>query len=94
MRYMLMMHAPGSKTGEYQVNNWAPEDFKAHIAFMHRFNQELTEAGVLVGAEGLAPPGQARVVRAGKLVRVDDERVDSLENGDRLLYIRSADADR
>ena len=34
------------------------------------------------------------VVRAGKLVRVDDERVDSLENGDRLLYIRSADAER
>ncbi|MGO4442736.1 TrkA family potassium uptake protein [Mycobacterium sp. 2YAF39] len=34
------------------------------------------------------------VVRAGKLVRVDDEQVDALENGDRLLYIRSADAER
>lgn len=34
------------------------------------------------------------VVREGKLMRVDDERVDSLENGDRLLYIRSADAER
>jgi voltage-gated potassium channel len=34
------------------------------------------------------------VVRDGKLMRVDDERVDSLENGDRLLYIRSADAER
>jgi voltage-gated potassium channel len=34
------------------------------------------------------------VVRAGKLVRVDDESVDALENGDRLLYIRSADAER
>jgi voltage-gated potassium channel len=34
------------------------------------------------------------VVRDGKLVRVDDEQVDSLENGDRLLYIRSADAER
>ncbi|MDV3132222.1 potassium channel family protein [Mycobacterium sp. 29Ha] len=34
------------------------------------------------------------VVRDGKLVRVDDERVDALENGDRLLYIRSADAER
>jgi hypothetical protein len=65
MRYMLMMHAPRG-TGDYQVNNWSPEDFKAHIAFMHGFNTELTEAGELVGAEGLAPPGQARVVRAGK----------------------------
>ncbi len=65
MRYMLMMHAPRG-TGDYQVNTWAPEDLQAHIAFMHRFNQELTEAGELVGCEGLAPPGEARVVRAGK----------------------------
>ena len=65
MRYMLMMNAPRG-TGDYQVNNWAPEDFKAHLAFMHRFNAELKEAGELVSAEGLAPPGQARLVRAGK----------------------------
>jgi len=63
---MLMMHAPRGNSGEYQINNWAPEDFKAHIAFMHQLNQELTEAGEFVGAQGLAPPGQARVVRAGK----------------------------
>ena len=66
MKYMLMMNAPRSQDGEYQVNQWSPEDFKAHIAFMHRFNAELKEAGELVGAEGLAPPGQARLVRAGK----------------------------
>jgi hypothetical protein len=65
MRFMLMMHAPRG-TGEYQINNWAPEDFQAHIAFMHTLNQELVTAGELVGAEGLAPPGEARVVRAGK----------------------------
>ena len=34
------------------------------------------------------------VVRNGKLLRVDDAQVDALELGDRLLYIRSADADR
>ncbi len=65
MRYMLMMHAPRG-TGDYQVNDWSPDDFKAHIAFMRRFNKELTDAGELVGAEGLAPPGHAKVVRAGK----------------------------
>lgn len=65
MRYMLMMNAPRG-TGDYQINNWAPEDFKAHIAFMHRFNKELTQSGEFVGAEGLTPPGQAKVVRAGK----------------------------
>jgi hypothetical protein len=65
MRFMLMMHAPRG-SGDYQVNNWSPEDFKAHIAFMHQLNGQLTAAGELVGLEGLAPPGQARVVRAGK----------------------------
>lgn len=65
MKFMLMMHAPGG-TGDYQIGDWSPDDFKAHIAFMHRFNKELTEAGEFVGAEGLSPPGQARLVRAGK----------------------------
>jgi len=65
MKYMLMMHVPRA-TGEYQVVDWAAEDFKAHIEFMHGFNKELTDAGELVGAEGLAAPGETRVVRAGK----------------------------
>jgi hypothetical protein len=65
MKFMLMMHAPGG-TGDYQIGDWTPDDFKAHIAFMHRFNKELTEAGEFVGGEGLAPPGQAKSVRAGK----------------------------
>jgi hypothetical protein len=33
---------------------------------MKRFNEELKNAGELVGAEGLAAPGQARIVKAGK----------------------------
>jgi voltage-gated potassium channel len=33
------------------------------------------------------------VVRGGKLLRVDDAQVDSLELGDRLLYIRNADSE-
>src|SRR5215213_1183848 len=65
MRYMLMMHAPRG-TGEYQVNAWSTDDLKSHIGFMHDLNKELTRAGELVGAEGLAQPGEARVVRAAK----------------------------
>jgi hypothetical protein len=65
MRYMLMMHAPRG-TGAYQVSSWSPDDLKAHIGFMHQLNGELTKAGELVGAEGLAAPGEAKVVRAGK----------------------------
>jgi hypothetical protein len=62
---MMMMHAPAAAGGEYRVSDWSPEDFRAHIAFMHRFNRELTEAGEFVAAEGLAPPGAAKLVRAG-----------------------------
>jgi hypothetical protein len=62
MKFMLMMHAPRG-TGDYQTNQWKPEEFRAHIQFMKDFNKQLRQAGELVSAEGLAPPGQARVVR-------------------------------
>ena len=65
MKFMLMMHAPRG-TGDYQIGEWSTDDFKAHMEFMHRFNKELHEAGERVGAEGLAQPGDARVVKAAK----------------------------
>ena len=65
MRYMLMMHAPRG-TGDYQINSWSPDDIKAHMNFMHTLNKELQDAGERVGTEGLAAPGEAKVVRAGK----------------------------
>ena len=63
MKFMLMMHAPRGN-GDYQINAWKPEEFRAHIQFMKDLNKELREAGELVGAEGLAPPAQARIVRS------------------------------
>jgi len=67
MKFMLMMNAPRSTgTGDWGVVTWAPQDFKAHINFMKDFTGRLKEAGELVGAEGLATPGQAKLVRAGK----------------------------
>jgi Uncharacterized protein conserved in bacteria len=65
MRYMMMMNTPAG-TGGYKINDWSPESFKAHIAFMHAFNKELKDAGELVDAQGLTPPNQAKLVRAGK----------------------------
>ena len=65
MRYMLMMNAPRG-TGDYAVTAWSPDDLKAHIGFMFALNKELSESGELVGAEGLAAPGDAKIVRAGK----------------------------
>lgn len=64
MKFMLMMHAPRG-TGDYQIAEWSPDDFKAHMAFMGRLNADLKREGQFVAVEGLAPPGQARIVRAG-----------------------------
>jgi hypothetical protein len=65
MKFMLMMNAPRGK-GDWAVVNWAPQDFKAHIDFMKTFATRLQSAGEWVDGQGLASPGQARVVRAGK----------------------------
>jgi hypothetical protein len=63
MKYMLMMNAPRG-TGDWGVMKWPAEDLQAHIRFMKNFTKVLADAGELVAAEGLAPPAQARVVRA------------------------------
>ena len=63
MKFMLMMHAPRG-SGDYQISQWKPEEFRAHIQFMKDLNKDLRTAGELASAEGLAPPGQARVVRS------------------------------
>jgi hypothetical protein len=65
MKYMMMMNAPRGG-GDWQVTSWPPEDLKAHINFMIGFAQDLKDQGVLVGAEGLSSPEEARIVRAGR----------------------------
>jgi hypothetical protein len=65
MKYMLMMHAPRGN-GDWGVADWAPERLQAHIDFMMNLNKQLVAEGVLAGAEGLATPGEARIVKAGK----------------------------
>ena len=65
MKYMLMMNAPRGG-GDWDVASWPPNDLKAHIAFMIQFATNLSEAGELVAAEGLAPPAMARVVHMDK----------------------------
>ena len=66
MKYMLMMNAPRG-TGDWGVMKWPAADLQAHIAFMKRFTKALADAGELVGAEGLAPPAHAKIVRAPRM---------------------------
>jgi hypothetical protein len=63
MKYIMMMHCP--KTGYEQFGSWPKKDIQAHMAFMMGFNKQLSEAGELVSAEGLASPHEAKIVRAG-----------------------------
>ncbi len=65
MKYMLMMNAPRGN-GDWGVKDWKPEEVRAMVEFMGRFGKELSDAGELVGAEGLDQPGNARVVRASQ----------------------------
>ncbi len=64
MKFMLMMNSP--RDGYAQYMSWPKEVLEANIAFMTAFTQKLSAAGELVGAEGLATPLQAKLVRAGK----------------------------
>jgi hypothetical protein len=64
VKYILMMNT--MKSGSQGFDRWSPQEIQAHIAFMIGLNKDLTASGVLVGAEGLALPNEARVVRAGK----------------------------
>lgn len=65
MKFMLMMNAPRG-TGDYQIFQWTPEAFNAHIQFMKDLNRDLTKSGEFVEAQGLTPPGQAKIVKWGK----------------------------
>src|ERR1700758_1171268 len=64
MKYILMMHCP--RNGYEGMGTWPKQAIEAHIAFMHKLNKDLREAGELAAAEGLADPKQAVIVRVGK----------------------------
>ena len=64
MKFMLMMNTPTG--GPYQILNWPPKAFQAHIAFMKTFAAKLRANGELADAQGLSGPDQAKLVKAAK----------------------------
>lgn len=62
MKYMISMNY-GPIEGVPPITQWDPADVSRHMQFQHQFGQELRDAGEFVGGEGLAGPGQAKVVR-------------------------------
>ena len=64
MKYILLM--VGAKAGVDAYKAWSEKDIQTHFAHLTGINKELRERGEFVANEGLAPPEQAKVVRAGK----------------------------
>jgi hypothetical protein len=75
MKYMMLMQFSAAQNDFPSIDTWSAEEIQAHIAFMQSTNEKLAAAGELVGAEGLAMPDQAKIVRA------DGERAPVVSDG-------------
>src|ERR1022692_606994 len=62
MRFMLLQNYGQVESGCVPMTEWTPGDIKAHIEFQQALNQELTDRGELVDAQGLAGPEVAKFV--------------------------------
>jgi len=64
MKYILLM--TGTKAGVQGYLAWSQKDRDAHMAVLQSMAKELTASGEFVATQGLADPGEARVVRGEK----------------------------
>ena len=64
MKYILMMNTMKASQQGQGIMGWSKHDLEAHIAYMMKLNQDLTNSRELVSAEGLSFPDQAKRVRA------------------------------
>ena len=96
MRFMLLQNYGEVGSGCPPMSEWTPGDIKAHIDFQRALNDELTQLGELVDAQGLAGPDQARfVVSDGSGVPVVTDgpfpETKELLAGYRLIDVESAE---
>lgn len=61
-RYMLLQNYGACLACDVPMDQWDPQDIRAHITFQHDLNKELGESGELVDAQGLAGPDLAKFV--------------------------------
>lgn len=94
MRFMLLQNYAEPASGCPPMTEWSPEDIRAHIEFQHVLNNELSDLGELVDAQGLSGPDQAKFVvwdGAGAPVVTDGPYPESKEllAGYRLIDVES-----
>jgi hypothetical protein len=64
MKYILLMS--GTKAGVEGYHAWSKQDIGAHMAVLQRINKSLAESGEFVATQGLADPGEAKLIRGEK----------------------------
>ena len=64
MKYILLMS--GTQKGVEGYRAWPKKEIQAHFEFLDGLRSELSRSGEFVATQGLAPPPEAKVVRAGK----------------------------
>ena len=65
-KYLLLKHYRGGPEPHRKgppMDEWAPEDVEAHMAFLRHVSEVLEESGEYVGAQGLTP--ERKFVRYG-----------------------------
>ena len=60
MKYLLLKHYQGGRPPVVDfapMDQWTPEEFDAHVQYMHDFAAKLESTGEFVDAQALAPDG-------------------------------------
>jgi hypothetical protein len=60
MKYILLMS--GTKAGVDTYHAWSQKDVAAHMSVLRGIAKELTDSGEFVTTQGLAEPGEAKLV--------------------------------
>jgi hypothetical protein len=64
MKYILLMS--GTKAGVDTHHSWLPKDIDTHLEGLRAIAKDLTASGEFVATQGLAQPGEAKLVRGEK----------------------------
>ena len=64
MKYILLMSS--TKAGVESYHSWPQKDIEASMSMLVGVNEDLKNSGEFVATQGLAAPGEAKVVRGEK----------------------------
>ena len=64
MKYILLMSSAATGVDSYRA--WSQKEREMHMAALGALAKELTESGEFVATQGLAEPGEAKMVRGEK----------------------------